>query len=169
MSKTHGMTGITAGDKTMGWQDFYRRRDALDAVVEQGELRTSDTFPDEGSLLLALHHRWTQRLTARVDLAELSDDDQVDAVGEAWRTTAAENPALRALLDEHADQPALRPLIEAEYRMLARVAGLTEAGDSAAEETSIGAAFLTLQKTAPGRQTRRNPVERLLRRLVASA
>jgi hypothetical protein len=167
MYKTAGMTDITAGGTTMGWQDFYRRRDALDAVVAQGKLETSDIFPTEKELLLALHHRWTQRLTARMELAELSTDDPVDAVGEAWRTTARENPDLRALLDEHKDNLALRPRIEAEHRMLARAAGLTEAGDSPAEEASIGAAFLALQRSAPERP--RNPVERLLRRLVPSA
>lgn len=153
----------------MGWQDFYARRDALNAAVEQGELRTSDAFPDERELLLALHHRWTQRLTARVELAELDNDDPVDAVGAAWRRTAEDNPELRALLDEHADDVALRPLVDAEHRMLARTAGLTEPGDSQAEETSIGAAFVALQRTAPDRAQRRNPVERLFRRLVTSA
>jgi hypothetical protein len=167
MSKTVGMTDITAGDKTMGWQEFYRRRDALDAVVEHGELQLSDIFLTDEELLLALHQRWSRRLAARVELAELSADDQVDAVGEAWRTAASENAELRALLDDHADDPVLRPLVEAEHRMLARAAGLTEAGDSPAEEASIGAAFLALQRSAPDR--RRNPVERLLRRLVPSA
>jgi hypothetical protein len=74
---------------------------------------------------------------------------------------------LRALLDQHADDAVLRPLVDAEHRMLARAAGLTEAGDSAVEEASIGAAFVALQKSAPDRH--RNPVERLLRRLVPSA
>jgi hypothetical protein len=165
MYKTVGMTEAHGRGKTMGWQDFYRRRDALNAVVEQGELRTSDTFPDEGELLLALHHRWAQRLTARVDLAELSTGDPVDEVGAAWRRTAADNAELRALLDEHADHPVLRPLVDAEHRMLARAAGLTEDSDSASEQTAIGVAFVALQKTAPSR----NPVERLLRRLVSSA
>jgi AcrR family transcriptional regulator len=167
MSKTAGMTDITAGDKTMGWHDFYRRRDELDAVVELGELRVSDVFPSKGELLAALHQRWARRLGARLELAELSADDQVDAVGEAWRTTVSENARLRALLDEYANDPALRPLVDAEHRMLARAAGLTEAGDAADEEASIGAAFVALQKAAPER--RRNPVERLLRRLVPSA
>jgi hypothetical protein len=153
----------------MAWQDFYRRRDALDAAVEQGELRTSDAFPDEGELLLALHHRWAQRLSARVELTQLSNDDLVDAVGEAWRRTAADNAQLRALLDEHADNPVLQPLIQAEHRMLARTAGLTEAGDSPTEEESIGAAFVALQRTGTDRGVRRNPVERLFRRLVPSA
>ena len=153
----------------MGWQDFYRRRDALDAAVEQGELRTSDAFADEGELLLALHHRWAQRLSARVELTQLSTGDLVDAVGEAWRRTAADNAELRTLLDRHADNPVLRPLIQAEHRMLARTAGLTEAGDSPAEEESIGAAFVALQRTGADERARRNPVERLLRRLVPSA
>lgn len=153
----------------MGWQDFYARRDALNTAIEQGELRTSESFPDERELLLALHHRWTQRLTARVELAELSDDDPVDAVGAAWRRTAEDNPDLRALLDEHADNEALRPLIEAEHRALARTAGLTEPGDSPKEETSIGAAFVALQRTTPNQPPRRNRVERLFHRLVTSA
>jgi hypothetical protein len=154
---------------SMGWQDFYRRRDALNAAVEQGEIRSSDTFPDERELLLALHYRWAQRLSARLDLAELTSADPVDAVGEAWRRTAADNAELRALLDEYADDPALRPLVDEEHGMLARAAGLTEDGDSAEEMASIGAAFVALQKSAPDQQSRRNPVERLLRRLVASA
>ena len=153
----------------MGWQDFYARRDALNTAIDQGELRTSDVFPDERELLLALQHRWTQRLTARVELAELEPTDPVDAVGASWRRTAEDNPNLRALLDEHADNEALRPLIEAEHRTLARAAGLTEPGDSADEEASIGAAFVALQRTAPDRTPRRNPVERLFRRLVTSA
>ncbi|MDQ3787071.1 MAG: hypothetical protein M3422_07495 [Actinomycetota bacterium] len=168
MSKTDGMTTITQG-ATMGWQDFYARRDALNAAIEAGELRTSDAFPDERELLLALHHRWTQRLTARVELAELADEDPVDAVGAAWRRTAEDNPELRALLDKHADNLALRPLIDAEHRALARAASLTEPGDSPAEEASIGAAFVALQRTTPNNTPRRNPVERLLRRLVPSA
>lgn len=153
----------------MGWQDFYRRRDALDAAVEQGELRTSDAFGEEGELLLALYHRWAQRLAARVELAQLPAGDLVDAVGGAWRRTAADNAELRALLDRYADSVVLRPLIQAEHRMLARAAGLTEAGDSPAEEESIGAAFVALQTTGAAERVRRNPVERLLRRLVPSA
>jgi hypothetical protein len=153
----------------MGWQEFYRRRDALNAVIEQGALRTSDVFPEERELLLALHHRWAQRLRARVEVASLTHDDPVDAVGAAWQRTVGENASLRALLDGYADDPVLRPLIDAEYRMLARAAGLTEAGDSEVEVTAIGAAFVALRRSAPDERARRSPVERLLRRLVPSA
>lgn len=153
----------------MGWQDFYRRRDALNAAIAQGELRASDAFPTTDELLRALHHRWGQRLSARLELAQLDTDDPVEAVGSAWRRTAADNPELLALLDQHATEPALRPLVEAEHRMLASTAGLTEPADSPAEEAAIGTAFVALQRSAPTRTERRNPVERLLRRLVASA
>jgi hypothetical protein len=156
----------------MGWQDFYRRRDELNAAIEQGELRTGAAFPDARDLLLALHHRWTQRLTARVELATVEAStnpaaDLVDAVGEAWRRTAEDNAALRALLDEHATE--LRPHTEAEHRMLAAAAGLTEDTDSAEEATAVGAAFVALQRSAPERGARSNPVERLFRRLLPSA
>jgi len=152
----------------MGWQDFYRRRDELNAAVEQGELRTSDVFTDTAELLLALHHRWTQRLTARVELATVDPAaDLVDAVGEAWRRTAEDNAQLRELLDKHAAE--LRPFTEAEHRMLASSAGLTEETDDAEETAAIGAAFVALQRSAPVRGGRGNPVERLFRRLLPSA
>ncbi len=152
----------------MGWQDFYRRRDALDAAVEQGELRAGEVFGDERELLLALHHRWTQRLSARVELATVEadrDTDLVDAVGLAWRRAAEDNAALRELLDAHAG--GLRSYVEEEHRMLATAAGLAEPSDSAEEVASIGAAFVALQRTAPG--ARANPVGRLFRRLMPSA
>ncbi len=168
MSKTAGMTRITQG-ATMGWQDFYRRRDALNAAVAQGELRPSRAFPATDDLLTALHHRWSQRLMSRVELAFLTTDDPVDATASAWRETAADNAELLALLDQHKSAAVLRPLIEAEHRMLAHAAGLTEPGDSAVEAASIGAAFVALQRSAPTHPERRNPVERLIRRLVASA
>lgn len=153
----------------MGWQDFYRRRDALNAAVAQGALHPSEAFPSTDDLLRALHHRWTQRLTARIELALLDTDDPVEATGSAWRRAAADNPELLALLDRYASSPALRPLVAAEQRMLAHSAGLTEPADSPSEAASIGAAFVALQRTAPAPAERRNPVERLIRRLVASA
>jgi hypothetical protein len=157
----------------MGWDDYYRRRDALDRVVERGELDVPDLFDGPDELLLALHHRWSLRLAGRVELATL-DGDPVDAVGAAWRATAAAEPALRRLLDEHADRPALRAVTMAEHRMLAAAAGLAEPGDGPDSRAAVGAAFVALVRTGPRhvrpqRTVRRNPVERLLRKLTPSA
>ena len=38
MSKTGGMTALTVGG-TMGWNDFYRRRDALNGVISGAKKR----------------------------------------------------------------------------------------------------------------------------------
>jgi hypothetical protein len=156
----------------MGWHDFYQRRDALNAALArfaEGLPFAENSRLDRDELLLALHHRWSLRLAGRVELAvheaERGDHDLVDAVGAAWRATAAAHPTLRALLDEHAEDPVLRPTVATEQRMLASAAGLTEPGDDARERAAIGAAFLALQRKEP----RRNPVERLLRILVPSA
>ena len=159
------MTTVTERGNVMGWHDFYRRRDALDRIIDSGELAVPDMFDGPGEVLLALQHRWSLQLAGRVELAELADD-QVGAIRDAWRATATANPALRRLLDEHAGHPALRPMIRAEHRMLARSAGLTDATDGPAEQAAVGAAFVGLVRSAP--EPRCKPMERFLRRLVPS-
>jgi hypothetical protein len=166
----------------MSWNDFYRRRDALDAVIREAErdpsgpLPASELFDSPVELLLALQYKWTLKLTGRLGmaLAEAERDpqvDQVDAVSEAWRETVADNATLHAVLNAHATgHPAMRPALEAEQRTLALAAGLAEPHESATEITRVGAAFMALLRSAPDRPTRRrNSVEQLIRRLVASA
>lgn len=157
----------------MGWHDYYRRRDALDKVLEQEELTVPDGFTGPDEVLLAVHHRWSLRLASRVELATLAAErdpelDLVDAVRTAWRETAAADPALRRLLDAHADRPALRQVVTAEQRMLATAAGLTATDDGPDTKAAVGAAIVALARTGPP-ATRHNPVERLLRRLAPSA
>ncbi|MGX7826951.1 hypothetical protein ACTG9Q_17835 [Actinokineospora sp. 24-640] len=169
----------------MGWTDFYRRRDALDAVLElarhdpEGPLplpeKAAAEFADRGEALLALHYRWSVRLTGRVGLAQLEAErdpgiDLVEAVAAAWRATAAENPVLRRVLDANADS-ALTAAIAGEQRMLALAAGLAGPAEPRAEISRVGAAFLTLIRSAPPKQVQRrgNPVEQFLRGLVTSA
>ena len=94
----------------MSWNDYYRRRDVIDAVlattgtIEDAFTQVPDAaavFADTDELLLALDHKWTRALTAHIGLA-LSDTerDRVDAVSAAWRRAVADNPTLRRLLDE---------------------------------------------------------------------
>lgn len=160
----------------MGWDDFYQRNAALDTVLtrEDRPLRVPDGFTDLDEVLLALQHRWSLRLAGRLELATLAaerdpDVDPVDAVVAAWRETAETDPDLRRVLDANADRPALRAALRTEQRMLARAAGLAEAGDGPDEQSAVGAALLALVRTGERPATRRNPVERLLARLVPSA
>jgi hypothetical protein len=149
----------------MGWDEHYRRRDALNGVLDRGELSVPDPFTGPTEVLLALHHRWSLQLVGRLELAETAED-RVDAAGRAWREAAAANPRLLALLDAHAGHPPLRALIRAEHRLLARAAGLTGPTDGRLEQAAIGAALVELLRNGP--QERGNRVERLLRKLVPS-
>jgi hypothetical protein len=142
------------GGTTMSWNDYYRRRDVIDAVlaspgpIEETFTRVPDAaavFADTDELLLALDHKWTQRLTARIGLA-LSDNtegDRVDAVSAAWRQTVAENGALRRLLDENSGG-VLADAAAREHRMLALAAGLAEFDEPNELLERVGAAFAAL-------------------------
>ena len=150
----------------MGWNDFYQRRDALNGVIERGELSVPEPFDGPTEVLLALHHRWSLQLVGRVELAA-DEDDPVDAVGEAWREAAAANPGLRRLLDEYAGHPALAAMIREEHRMLAHATGLADPADGRTERAAVGAAFVALLRNGPAEPP--NRVARLLRKLAPSA
>ncbi|CCH28913.1 hypothetical protein ABZ816_28335 [Actinosynnema sp. NPDC047251] len=136
----------------MSWNDFYRRRDALDAVLRTAAPAAPLTFDralfaTEDELLLALHYRWMQQLTGRLGVAlENSDDDRVEIVTRTWRTLAAQQPVLRAVLDEHLTAT---DAVEREQRLLALTAGLAELSEPSDEITRVGAAFATLIRTGP--------------------
>ncbi|WP_158840505.1 hypothetical protein [Saccharothrix deserti] len=133
----------------MSWTDFYRRRDALDAVLRAAAGDPAapltfdrEIFATEDELLLALHYRWMQQLTGRLGTAlEDSDDDRVEIVTRTWRELAAEQPVLRAVLDAHLTST---DAIEREQRMLALTAGLAELSEPSADVSRVGAAFANL-------------------------
>ncbi|NKQ58461.1 hypothetical protein HFP15_36995 [Amycolatopsis sp. K13G38] len=168
----------------MSWNDYYRRRDVMETVLRlaardpEGPLPFAEVsgareaFGSEEQLLLALHYKWTQVLSGHLRAELLGEDDHVDAVTRAWRAAVRGNRALRAVLDANLDRsPALRPVHEAEVRMLAIAAGLAEAGEPTAEVTKVGAAFSTLlrQRPEPRRGRTRGPVGQLLKMLAPSA
>ncbi|SER61753.1 hypothetical protein [Actinokineospora terrae] len=167
----------------MSWSDYHRRRAALDDVLAR--LRpdpgapvpftdeVAELFDSPAQVLLALHYRWTLKLTGRVGLAQSDADrdpdvDLVDAVTTAWLDTAAEHGLLRAVIDAHAaaDPEVLRPGLESEQRMLALAAGLVGPGEPRTEITRVGAAFTALLRSAPRRTP---PVRHLFGRYAASA
>lgn len=167
----------------MGWADFYRRRDAIDLVLARTRRNepvddiADAVFGGPERLALALQYKWSQHLHGHVavavaDAEHAPDVDHVAAVASAWRTAARRQPELRRLLDGYARTagPELTEALRTEQRMLAYAAGLADPGEPAAETARIGAAFLALVRSTPERPIRHpNPVEQLLRRLVASS
>ncbi|HEX3787422.1 MAG TPA: hypothetical protein VHW44_06140 [Pseudonocardiaceae bacterium] len=181
----------------MSWSDFYQRRDAIDLVLAQAGQHPDAGLPQVGTptgattdmtcftsredLALALQYRWSLVLQGQLAVALTNAErtphaDSVDAVTSAWRTAAAAQPQLRALLDNYAAEagtgPVFRARQHAEWRLLALAAGLAEVGEPAEETARIGAAFQRLINTAPPATTGRRrhfPMQRFYRRMAASS
>ncbi|HEX3779781.1 MAG TPA: hypothetical protein VHX38_08925 [Pseudonocardiaceae bacterium] len=173
----------------MSWTDFYQRRDAINLVLDQASRNPSTglsftdlpmaraQFDSEEQLALALQYKWSQLLLGRIGVALVEaehdeDADNLEAVAAAWRRAATEAPVLRELLDGYVEDagPEFQAALAAEQRMVAYAAGLAEPGEAAEQTARVGSAFLALIRGRSARPTRRgNPIEQLLRRLVASA
>lgn len=170
----------------MSWKRYHQRRQAMDialtrATRDPSALPYSEhplveaAFESRTELLLALQYTWSQQLNGRLELAlyeaDRNDTDRVEAVADAWRRTARENPVLRRVLDAHldGDEPALKRAREDEARELAVTAGLAERIEPAEEASRIGAAFTALLRTRPStpQAGRRNPMRRLSERLAS--
>ncbi|MGI6877142.1 hypothetical protein [Amycolatopsis sp. 3B14] len=165
----------------MSWNDFYRRRDILDAVLTaaardpQGPLPFDEipgaekAFGTRENLMLALHYRWTQLLSGHLRAQVESDNDHVDAVKRAWTAAVRRNRALYEVVAAHRDEyPALKAAHRAEQAMLAIAAALAEPDEPVDEVAKVGAAFEALLSEGPGLRPAR-PFDRLLRMLAPSA
>lgn len=140
----------------MSWHDFHQRQRAIAAVLDSARQNPAQAldqvpapFSDATELLRALQHKWTQQLIGRVDVAlaetgDAPDGDRIQAVTEAWRSTAAANPVLRDLLDRNQANPVLRGDAAREHRMLALASGLAEPAEPDAEVARVGQAFRQL-------------------------
>lgn len=92
-------------------------------ITRRGDVEAA--FGSVEAFLLALHHRWRTALFARVDaLLEDSPADFDAAVVAAWTDPTTGGRGLRALLDAHADSPALAAAQERERLLLQRTLGV---------------------------------------------
>jgi hypothetical protein len=96
-------------------------------ITRRGDVE--DAFGSVEAFLLALHHRWRTALLARVDAllenAPADSPTEFDAaVVAAWTDPATGGRGLRALLDAHADTPALAAAQERERRLVRRTVGV---------------------------------------------
>jgi hypothetical protein len=133
------------------WDTIHTRTAALRDVVatlDAGhdlprDVATAEPFADRDDLLQALHGVWSRRLQGRIDLALEVDERPLDeSVAAAWIHTAAELPGVRRVLDEHADQPALRRLERRQLRAIAVAAGLATFDDPIARSATAGSYFV---------------------------
>ena len=128
----------------MTWDAYHRRDAALRSAIavidrrRDGQLpwheldAARSAFDTPIDLLLALQMRWHTRLAGHVD--RLLADQPMDlrsAVIEAWRAATVDLPGVRAVLDAHEDEPALRTAQAKELSYLASAAGLGDLTDPA--------------------------------------
>lgn len=98
----------------MTWHHAHRRYELVEAVLAAGEptvpaalqARVDAEFGDFGGFLREVQARWYRAFDARLD-AVLEDGpaDMDAALAELWRDLAGTMPAVRRLLDVHADHP----------------------------------------------------------------
>jgi hypothetical protein len=92
-------------------------------ITRRGDVEAA--FGSVEAFLLALHHRWRTALLARIDA--LLEDPPADfdaAAVAAWNDPTTGGRGLRALLDAHADSPALAAAQERERLFLRRTLGV---------------------------------------------
>ena len=100
----------------MSWDDHYRRRAAIKAVLDYARQHpaaglpydsvpeATQVFRDRHQLVLALQYDWSQALWARIELLALDSQgtgltDAAQLAQRAWQQCAATHPVLRRLLD----------------------------------------------------------------------
>jgi hypothetical protein len=123
----------------MTWDAYYRRKDALREMLAIADRRrdvtltelldvvdpSRTTFPAETDALFELQMTWFHRLGGHLD--RLQDGGTTTAphavAVQAWVDTAHDLPGARALLDAHAEEPALRKAFAKELAVLATAAG----------------------------------------------
>jgi hypothetical protein len=92
-------------------------------IVRMGDVEA--TFGGVEAFLLALHHRWRTAFFTRLDaLLEDPLDDLDAAVDALWTDPTTGGRGVRALLDAHADSPALAAAQERERQLVLRDLGV---------------------------------------------
>lgn len=151
----------------MTWDAHQRRDTILREVMAVAENRrdghlpwdstgAAQAFDTPAELLGALQMRWHTRLSGAIE-RELTEQpwDLGQAVVHAWRGLAADMPGVRAVLDAHADEPAMQRARRKEWVLLATASGLTGMDDPQAAGIGRGveqrARSISVHKPADGR------------------
>jgi hypothetical protein len=119
----------------------------LNAILDQARRPSGGPTPITDIQLAGLQQRWTTMLSAQLDQAieDAGYGATADAVANAWRGLAANQPVLRGVLDDgQARSAALRDAMTREFRMLAHAAGLAGLDEPEQRAVTLGREFRSL-------------------------
>jgi hypothetical protein len=149
-------TQQTDATSAPSWERVHARTASLREVIADLDAglplpqAATGSFADRDELLLALHGVWARRLNGRIDVAPETDDHELaECVGRAWLSTAEDLPGVRRALDEHADVPALRQVLQNEHRVVAVAAGLSTFDDRLVTSSTAGARLVAALRRRP--------------------
>ncbi|MDX6326382.1 MAG: hypothetical protein QOK15_2736 [Nocardioidaceae bacterium] len=142
------------GEGTIMETTAISRRDYVRAVVTAAQLSgefvapwralgdVDRHFDDEADLLAELHREWVRILVGKLHYGGLVSQRTPAEVREVYHDTCRDHPTLRSILDAHAAEPALWEPTSREHAMVARVAGLVNAGGPVEEAAAVGRALV---------------------------
>lgn len=156
-------------------QHSREHRSVIDDYLERGETTPAlrAAFPDEDSLVRALHQRWVTIVDGCLETElETGSGTLAESLREAYRTALTHAPRLKAELDRYADNPVLRALTERHDLALARATGFLRPGRSVHEGVfdmrAAVASVVLVPRQRDNRKARRRR-DREVRRLVLAA
>ena len=153
----------------MTWDAQHRRDSVLRDVMTAADTRRDGTLPwgdvagteaafgTPEELVAALQMRWHTRLSGAIE-RELTEQpwDLERAVVHAWRGLCADMPGVRAVLDAHAEEPAMQRARRKEWTLLATASGLTGMADAEAarvgQQVERRARTIRVEKTVPAQE-----------------
>ena len=135
----------------MTWEAFHRRGEVLRQVLAHAEAHrdgvlpvelpgVAETFEDDLALLGTLQLRWHTHLAGAIE-HELMDQplDLESAVMRAWRTTVADLPGVREILDAYTEAPVSQEMARVldtahrkDWTLMAAMAGKASPSDRGA-------------------------------------
>jgi hypothetical protein len=115
-----------------------------------------DSGHESAEALLELQRQWHTALTRRLEeyVDTVPPDRAAEAVRAAFRDTVKEHLAVRLVLDEFADHPALALPRRWEHTMIADAAGLSPAFNRSRDAASAGESLVADLRPHPGEHQR---------------
>lgn len=157
------------------WQHLHHQRVLIDDYLDNGAWTPAHQaeFPDEDSLVRALHQRWVTVVDGCLETEmEIGSGSLEETLRSAYAAAITHAPALHRELDRHSANPVLRGLTDHHDVVLARATGFLRPGHAPQEGIDAMrrtlASVVVVPQQRPSLRARRRR-DREVRRLVMAS